>query len=766
MASPVLGLDLGTTNSVVGVSDGASVRVLLDEKSQPLTPSCVSFHPSGEVLVGAEAKERRLVDAENTVFSVKRLIGRPFRSSEVRRAAERLPFKLVEGANGGVMVEARGETYSLPEISAFVLRRMRAVAERALDQSCVSSVITVPANFNELQRTATRDAGRIAGLNILRILNEPTAAALAYGFDAGKRERIAVYDLGGGTFDVSVLDLSGDVIEVVATAGDTYLGGDDVDALIADRMAESFLKQQRMDLRADPQAYERLRMAAEWVKCRLSEVEEATVEVQEIAYGKGGKPVHLQFEMTRRDLESLAFPLVGRTFDICEQALGSAGLRPAQLDNVILVGGQTRMPQVRRMVAEYFGRQALSSVDPDQVVAQGAALQAFALSGRAAPAAARWKTTLSAPPPPPEPPAAVPMIGARKREPTLEYPLGIASTEVGFDDEPTRVATRAEDDPGFDELPTTVSTRPLTPIPKRGASTLSGMGGPDSVRLEAAIARSAEGPLVQPIARVELATRPVAVPPPVPASLRAPPVPRDVLPIVQEPLPTVHDEISLIDDLPGRLEAPSSELPAALASVPVAAPSALPATPSALPATPSAAPSTAQLPVAPRPSAAPLLTQAPPGGKAAHRPRTEPRAAPLLLDVTPHSLGIETAGGYCEQVIGRNAPIPTEQTRIFSTSQDNQMMVSVRVCQGEARRTDENQVLGAVELLGLRQGPRGEVKIGVTFMLDANGTLSVKAEDTTTGRTQQIRINLVGALSDSEVQRLRQRHANMAERGA
>jgi molecular chaperone DnaK len=473
-----------------------------------------------------------------------------------------------------------------------------------------------------------------------------------------------------------------------------------------------------MDLRADPQAYERLRMAAEWAKCRLSEVEEATVEVQEIAYGKGGNPVHLQFEMTRRDLEALAFPLIGRTFDICEQALGSAGLRPAQLDNVILVGGQTRMPQVRSMVAEYFGRQALASVDPDQVVAQGAALQAFALSGSAAPPNKRWKAKLSGPPPAPSAPPPAP--APTRRDPTLQYPFGKSEPPgPGFDDDPTRVSPSFDGDPGFDELPTTVSARPPAPAPKRGVSTLSGVGGPDPARLSEAIAaHAAEGSMAQPIGRVELAPRPVpnpsAVPPPVPAALRAPPVPREALSAVPE-APARHQP----------MEASLSEPP-------------------------------------PAPSRAALVTQPPPGKPRA--PRTEPRAAPLLLDVTPHSLGVETVSGFCEQIIGRNAPIPTEQTRIFCTSQDNQGMVTVRVCQGEARRIDDNQMLGAVELFGLRQGPRGEVKIGVTFLLDANGTLSVKAEDTTTGRAQKIRINLVGALSDAEVQRLRQRHATVAER--
>jgi len=262
MGSPVLGIDLGTTNSVVCVSENGNLRVLPDEDGNPLIPSVVSFHPAGDILVGHSARERRLLDARNTVYSVKRLIGRPYLSPEVRRAQERFPFELVSGPTEGVLVEARGETYTLPEISAFVLREVRRIAEEQVGASCTRAVITVPANFNELQRSATKAAGRVAGLDVLRILNEPTAAALAYGYGKGSRERIAIFDLGGGTFDVTILELSGDVFEVLSTAGDTFLGGDDIDVLVADKMADAFLEHHRFDPRTDPQAYERLRAAA------------------------------------------------------------------------------------------------------------------------------------------------------------------------------------------------------------------------------------------------------------------------------------------------------------------------------------------------------------------------------------------------------------------------------------------------------------------------------------------------------------------------
>ena len=376
---PVIGIDLGTTNSVVAVADKNGARVLSGEDGA-LIPSVVSFHPSGDVLVGAPAKERRLLDAQNTVYSVKRLIGRPVTSYEVKEAGERFAFELSEGPSGGVLVTARGETYTLSEISAFVLRHVRKVAETSLGAECGQAVVTVPANFNELQRSATKAAGRVAGLDVLRILNEPTAAALAYGYNKTSNERVAVYDLGGGTFDITILQLAGDVFEVLATAGDTFLGGDDVDTAIADHMAAQFLENSRYDARQDRQAYERLKAAAEWAKIQLSEKPQVKLCIEELAYGDGGVELNLDYALTREQLEHMCQPLVARSFDVCEDAMKAAGLRPTQLDNVILVGGSTRIPLLQRMVAEYFGRKPLADIDPDLVVAQGAALQALTLS--------------------------------------------------------------------------------------------------------------------------------------------------------------------------------------------------------------------------------------------------------------------------------------------------------------------------------------------------------------------------------------------------
>ncbi len=884
MASPVLGIDLGTTNSVVAYADQNRVRVLRDEGGHLLTPSTVSFHPSGQILVGHPARERRLVDATNTVFSVKRLIGRPFRSPEVRRAAERLPFKLEEGATGGVMVQARGELYSLPEISSFVLRELRKVAEEALGQSCVNAVVTVPANFNELQRMATRDAGRIAGLNVLRILNEPTAAALAYGYQANTNQRIAVYDLGGGTFDISILELSGDVIEVVATAGDTYLGGDDIDRLIADKMVAEFLAKHFIDLAQDVQAYERVCLAAEWAKCQLSLLERAEVTVQEVAYSSNGKPIDLVFGLARSELDHMIFGLIGRTFDICEDALRLAGVRPSQLDGVILVGGQTRTPKVRDMVGEYFGVRPQSSVDPDLVVAQGAALQGFALSAnRQDPVQSLTKTRSGTPLPP-----------RMRSEPTLEYakPRSLAQSSPpssGFEDQPTSVAVRNPDAP-FDDLPTTVAQRP-DPAPARAAampkSTLTGVGS-KAPPVPAPLAAGAALPTPPPIAAVlesarapaptrtlaetpgaKLGKRPSGLPRSIPqpsaAPVTLPPAPR--VPADAAAFPLAMNEIAE-EAVPAALKAQRREAasPAPAPRVTKPATSTLAETPKAKaaqraaslapPAAPAASvapaaapvsqvPVSAQEPIrthsmarlfatqghvdralaiydeliaknpgdvtlakeaaalragqvsapapvapapapvwkAPQPSAAatpvsmpastPAVKDAVPAAPPAAVATTQsqfpaparPNAPLLLLDVTPHTLSVETAGGFCEQVIERNAPIPTEQTRIFSTSQDNQVVVSMRVCQGEARRTDENQVLGQIELMGLRTGRRGEISIAVTFIIDADGTLLVKAQDRTTGQAQAIRVSLVGAIEPGDIERMRSRQGNSIRAG-
>ncbi len=686
MKSPVLGIDLGTTNSVVALADDEAIHVLPTSDGQRLIPSVVSFHPNGEVLVGSAARDRRLLDARNTIFSVKRLIGRPFDSEEVRQARGRFPFALHPSATGGVLVEARGEKYTLSEISAFVLREVRAIAEAMLGQPCSQAVITVPANFNELQRSATKAAGRVAGLDVLRILNEPTAAALAYGYGRGSHERIAIFDLGGGTFDITILELAGEVFEVLATAGDTYLGGDDVDALIAEQMAEAFLAHHRYDPRQDQQAFERLRAAAEWAKCQLSTEAEVQLRIEELAYGEGGVSLDLTFGLTRQGLEAMAMPLLARAFDVCEEAMRVAGIRPTQLDNVILVGGSTRMPLVHSMVEEYFGRAPLTNVDPDLVVAQGAAIQARAL------ATARAKSRLG-----------------RVHLQKVRKGTGVSAPRVIEE----HVGTHRFHD-RLDEAPTQVRPSRPPPVPPPPAPAARGFMD-EPTRTEQVVP---SGLMTMPKPSAERTGLPPVSPP---------------LPPLDETPSVIMSQVESIGDFGGDqpIRFDLDEIADAALAPPNLGPPSLPA------------PDEAEL------SSPSLSVPAPPA------------APPLLLDVTPLSLGVETVSGYCEHIIKRNSAIPTEQTQVFSTGMDDQTEVVIRICQGESRRLEENQLLGQVVLTGLQPAARGAVPIEVTFMLDADGTLGVRAIDKNTGRQQETRVSLIGGVEDDSIDEMQARLEEM-----
>ncbi len=715
---PVIGIDLGTTNSVVAVADQPGGRVLAGSDGVTLIPSVVSFHPSGDVLVGSPAKERRLLDAQNTVYSVKRLIGRPYTSYEVKQAQERFAFELSEGPSGGVLVTARGETYTLSEISAFVLRHVRKVAEEALGKECSQAVVTVPANFNELQRSATKAAGRVAGLDVLRILNEPTAAALAYGYNKTSTERVAVYDLGGGTFDITILQLAGDVFEVLATAGDTFLGGDDVDTAVADHMAAQFLEQNRYDVRQDRQAYERLRAAAEWAKIQLSAKPDVKLCIEELAYGDGGAGLDLDYALTRQQLEHMFQPLVARSFDVCEDAMKAAGLRPTQLDNVILVGGSTRIPLLQRMVAEYFGRKPLVNIDPDLVVAQGAALQARSLAV-------------------PSRKAALGRVALKKmaQPGTGEHDVVI---EESFEDEVTNIGDRPPLPPppvarAARKATLTGQAPPPPPVQLKKSSDLPADDGVIDTPT-----RSREEPLEHEPTRVAEAIDPLDF-----QATRMADASGLLMQIGAQADDEAHDLEDLEEEPSGLIVELGDDAFGGQSEVPVEG-------------SPPAPPPLDLASSAPAELRAALDEEIPTVTGAVVAP--EGPQAPLLLDVTPLSLGVETVDGYCEHIIRRNSAIPAGQTKMFTTARDGQDAVIVRICQGEDRRIAGNQLLGEVVLERLRPAARGKVQIAVRFMIDADGTLQVRAQDVGTGQQQQIAIKLIGELADDEIEQLTKRH--------
>ena len=783
MSGAVIGIDLGTTNTVVAAVRDGRATALADETGNRLLPSVVSFHPDGSALVGPAAKRRRMVDAANTIYSVKRLIGRSWRSEEVKRARERFPFELKEGPGQAALISSRGETYTLPEISAFVLKEARAMAERALGEPVQKAVVTVPANFNDLQRAATKVAGRVAGLEVLRILNEPTAAALAYGFGKSTRERIAVYDFGGGTFDVTYLDHSGNLFEVLATAGDTFLGGDDLDLAVTEHLARIVKAEHGADPRQHPSGFEALRGAAEQIKFALSTDPSATVHVEDVNGGSSNRPLPFSFTLSRAEFESIIGPLVEGTFKVCSQALEAARLQSSDFDHVVLVGGSTRIPLVRSRVDEFFGCPVLDRINPEEVVALGAAIQAAALS-----------ETAARNPSIPSPPVPARSSGPPSRKPAPPRRRGV-DTSPGIEPKSTGSPSSPADPDSGARAPFSTGVG-LGPARKK-AITDGGLG-PDARRqirtepgLDAEASKAAKAPqdastivsaeppppAFAPPSFPPVADLPSPVPPRGPAAQA--PAARDTaardttprgaprtddsaaaaLPLVHPSehslpaivVPKVNEtnaggaglpELSVdptavgmpaslrqrYGDLP--LSMPERDAPAKVVEQSQSAPGAR-------------SPSNFSDGV-PRMPKEPAI-QRPPApvhpGQIAGAPRS---ASPILVDVTPLSLHVETVAGYCDTLVGRNTPVPCAESRRFVTASDGQTVVHVRVSQGESSRFSENTLLGAVELAGLHAAPRGKTSVEVTFSLDTDGILNVRATDVATGSEARATLRLIG----------------------
>jgi molecular chaperone DnaK len=859
LSDPIVGIDLGTSNSVVAHTDASgTVRVLADDAGYKVHPSVVSFHPSGGVVVGAAAKQRKVIDPQNTIYSVKRLIGRSYRAPEVQTAKSRSPFLIKEGAGGAPAIATRAGEFAVPEISAIVLDHVRNVAAARLETAVSRAVVTVPASFNDAQRSATATAGAIAGLTVVRVLNEPTAAALAYGHTRQLRQIIAVYDFGGGTFDITFLKLDDQVYEVLGTSGDTFLGGDDLDERLVDKMAAKFLAENRIDLKTNEVAMMRLRAVAEQTKIELSRRSRAVVRIDEIAYGPRGAPLNLMIEINRDEFVREVADLIDRTFPVCRESMTLASLSLDQIDDVILVGGTTKIPYVREQVGKFFGKTPRTDVSPEDAVAAGAALQATSLERILS---RRPSSKLAVPPRPPaadEETTAGPTDVLELADPESGATMAPSELTVAARDRPAQhgdarragphVRPDARPDTSYsvtragvrdevadaDRLP---RSRPgPTPPPDLSAAPSSSMPSADSGfetrtpptvqtlplgRITRAVPEVGTPPGQRTILGVppapgvdinldsgvfpnEPPTRPTtsgaATPPPLPRSTqrqgaagRPPPHPQMTaqLPTVQRPpdrsaqagrTPLPAGEVPTTDwidgpalhDRSGPESAAGTQSDAWAARTPATTQPMAPTSPIAPPTEPTLIAVTADVaPPTRGPGAQTLITEPSPSSTArgfqppqsypvqpmppVPQPAMPPRPAPIVLEVTPRGLGIGTVAGFCEELIRRNARLPTETRKLFTTSRDRQDLVRIVVCQGESRRLDKNTVIGDLILQNLPPRPRGETSIEVTFSLDASGLLHVRARDAQTGAEQRATLDLVGGVPQEDVATSRDR---------
>jgi molecular chaperone DnaK len=687
MAGRAVGIDLGTSNSVVSaVIDGEAI-VIGDSDGRTIHPSVVSWLPDKRTVVGEGAKARMSIDPDSTIYSVKRLVGRPFYSQEVRMASDSYAYSIVKGGDDNPRVQVQGTDYTVEEIQALILRHLKRVAEDYLGEAVTQAVITVPANFNEAQRRATKMAGQLAGLEVLRILNEPTAAALAYGYEQQLRERIAVYDLGGGTFDITILELRDNVLEVLSTAGDTFLGGDDFDAKVSVMLAEDFERQTGYALKEDKKAMQRLKPLAEKLKVELTDSETATTIVKHVIPGQEA-PTSIEVTLNRAAFNRNGTQLIQKSFLVCDEALKLAEITSAEVDRLVLVGGATRMPMVREMVEQYFFKKPLHDINPDEVVAVGAAIYAYGLQQQAP----------ALPPQPPQLPQRVPKASSPQ------------ATMMGMSPPPHAPAP-SDAPPGPTErgLPSVSSTKAFSPVDAEGAP--------------------------QNFARIQTVKAPAppsrtrglgaVVPPPPPAAALGVGISSNAPP----PTPDSHrrraDAYSGGDEniLEMELDPEASTVPGLMDN-----------------------------------------TEADGTWSPEDAQRTFAEA-PLLIDVTPQALGIQTIGGYMDSIIPRNSRLPVRTTRTYGTNRDFQELVRVNILEGESRMASESRPLGELLLVDLPPLPRGTVQIDVSFEINTDGMLSVTARDRNSGKTAQTKLNIAGGMSDELMAELQSRDLPEAYEG-